>query len=74
MDAPTGEVDVLLLGFGRALQAAGVGVTADRAQTFVRAVDELGADPASVYWAGRRVCHRSLAQNATSRSTSSSET
>ena len=47
------DVDVLLLGFGRALTAAGVTVTADRAQTFVRAVDELGAEPGSVYWAGR---------------------
>lgn len=48
-----GDADVLLLGFGRALAAAGVAVTPDRAQAFVGAVDELGADAASVYWAGR---------------------
>jgi hypothetical protein len=49
----TGDADVLLLGFGRALSAAGVHVTVDRAQAFVRAVDVLGADAGSVYWAGR---------------------
>ncbi|GAB4065412.1 VWA domain-containing protein [Angustibacter speluncae] len=53
MTTAAADVDVLLLGFGRALAAAGVAVTPDRAQSFVRAVDELGADPASVYWAGR---------------------
>jgi uncharacterized protein with von Willebrand factor type A (vWA) domain len=53
LTAEARDVDVLLLGFGRALAAAGVPVTADRAQSFVRAVDELGTDGASVYWAGR---------------------
>jgi len=47
------DADVLLLGFGRALSAAGVHVTVDRAQAFVRAVDVLGAAAGSVYWAGR---------------------
>jgi uncharacterized protein with von Willebrand factor type A (vWA) domain len=49
----TEDADVLLLGFGRALSAAGVHVTVDRAQAFVGAVDVLGADAGSVYWAGR---------------------
>ncbi len=47
------DVDVLLLGFGRALTAAGVFVTVDRAQAFVRAVDALGTEGGDVYWAGR---------------------
>ncbi len=51
--APGQDVDVLLVGFGRALTAAGVLVTADRAQSFVRAVDALGTQGQDVYWAGR---------------------
>lgn len=48
------EPDVLLLGFGRALRAAGVPVTADRAQTFLRAVSRLDlGDRRATYWAGR---------------------
>jgi uncharacterized protein with von Willebrand factor type A (vWA) domain len=46
--------DVLLLGFGRALRAAGVPVTADRTQTFLRAVSRLDlGDQRATYWAGR---------------------
>jgi uncharacterized protein with von Willebrand factor type A (vWA) domain len=46
--------DVLLLGFGRALRAAGVPVTADRSQTFLQAVSRLDlGDRRATYWAGR---------------------
>ncbi|QNN53812.1 vWA domain-containing protein [Nocardioides mesophilus] len=46
--------DELLLGFARALRAAGVPVTMDRAQTFLRATAlvDLG-DQRATYWAGR---------------------
>ncbi len=46
--------EVWLLGFTRALRAAGVAVTSDRSQTFLHAVTRvgLGADR-GVYWAGR---------------------
>lgn len=46
--------DELLLGFARALRAAGVPVTSDRAQNFLRAVAlvDLG-DQRATYWAGR---------------------
>ncbi|MFE3998265.1 VWA domain-containing protein [Nocardioides sp. YIM B13467] len=48
------EVDELLLGFTRALRSAGIGVTSDRAQMFLRATALLGAeDSRSAYWAGR---------------------
>ena len=48
------EADELLLGFTRALRAAGLGVTQDRAQTFLRAVSLVGlADQRATYWAGR---------------------
>ena len=46
--------DVLLLGFARALRAAGLPVTADRSQTFLGAVGRLGlGDRRGTYWAGR---------------------
>jgi uncharacterized protein with von Willebrand factor type A (vWA) domain len=45
--------DELLLGFTRALRAAGLPVTADRARTFLRAVATVGAgDRRATYWAG----------------------
>jgi uncharacterized protein len=48
------DVDTALLGFTRALRAAGVAVTQDRSQTFLRAVAVLGvADRQATYWAGR---------------------
>lgn len=48
------DADELLLGFARALRAAGVPVTSDRAQTFLRAVSLVGLDDRrSTYWAGR---------------------
>lgn len=44
----------ILLGFARALRAAGVAVTADREQTYLRAVATVGLeDQAATYWAGR---------------------
>lgn len=44
----------ILLGFARALRAAGVPVTADREQTYLRAVATVGLeDQAATYWAGR---------------------
>jgi uncharacterized protein with von Willebrand factor type A (vWA) domain len=46
--------DELLLGFARALREAGLSVTADRSQTFLRAVARVGlGDRRAVYWAGR---------------------
>ncbi len=46
--------DELLLGFARALRAAGVAVTADRERGFLAAVAEVGLDSqAGSYWAGR---------------------
>ena len=43
-----------LLGFARALRAAGVDASADRVHAYLRAVDELGLGlRADVYWAGR---------------------
>jgi uncharacterized protein len=48
------DVDTTLLGFTRALRAAGVPVTQDRAQTYLRAVAAVGlADRQATYWAGR---------------------
>jgi len=48
------EVDEVLLGFTRALRAAGVAVTQDRSQAFLAAVAEVGADDGqAVWWAGR---------------------
>ena len=44
----------VLLGFTRALRAAGVAVTADRARTYLEAVAAVGVDdPSGVYHAGR---------------------
>lgn len=44
----------ILLGFARALRAAGLPVTADREQTFLRSVASVGLDDqAATYWAGR---------------------
>ena len=46
--------DGLLLGFTRALRAAGVAVTADRSRTYLEAVRTVGLDDRSAtYWAGR---------------------
>ena len=48
------EADELLLGFTRALRAAGVPVTSDRSQTFLRATATIGLDDQrGTYWAGR---------------------
>ena len=48
------EPDELLLGFARALRAAGLGVTADRERTFLVAAAAVGMGRrAHVYWAGR---------------------
>jgi len=47
-------VDSVLVGFAEALRHAGTPVTADRTQTFLRAVATLDANrTADVYWAGR---------------------
>jgi len=46
--------DEVLLGFTRALRAAGVRVTQDRAQAYLQAVSVVGAgDRRATYWAGR---------------------
>jgi uncharacterized protein with von Willebrand factor type A (vWA) domain len=46
--------DELLLGFARALRAAGVPVTSDRARSFLEAVMTVGlGDRRATYWAGR---------------------
>jgi uncharacterized protein with von Willebrand factor type A (vWA) domain len=52
--------DELLLGFAHALRSAGVAVTEDRAQAYLRAVSALGlADRQGTYWAGRAtLCSR----------------
>ncbi|MFF4255776.1 VWA domain-containing protein [Streptomyces sp. NPDC001663] len=48
------RADAVLLGFARALRAAGVDASAERVHAFLRAVDELRAGMrADVYWAGR---------------------
>ncbi len=48
------SADEVMLGFTRAVRAAGVPVTQDRAQTFLTAVATLGAgDRQTTYWAGR---------------------
>jgi len=52
--APAFEADRVMVGFATALRHAGVPVTSDRTQTFLRAVAQVGADdPRAVYWAGR---------------------
>ncbi|MEU0599522.1 VWA domain-containing protein [Streptomyces sp. NPDC006393] len=51
---PGPGADAVLLGFARALRAAGVGVSAERVHAFLRAVDALRPGVrADVYWAGR---------------------
>ena len=51
---PTHAADEVLLGFARALRAAGVAVTADRERTYLEAVACVGLDHESgAYWAGR---------------------
>jgi uncharacterized protein with von Willebrand factor type A (vWA) domain len=53
-DGATHPPEAILLGFARALRAAGVHVTADREQTYLRAVATVGLeDQAATYWAGR---------------------
>ncbi|MGN6131259.1 MAG: vWA domain-containing protein [Nocardioidaceae bacterium] len=52
--SPRNAADELLLGFARALRAAGVPVTQDRALSFLAAVAVVGAgDQRGTYWAGR---------------------
>ena len=54
-DAPNKhEADEVLAAFAVALRSAGVPVTMDRTQAFLKAVAEVGADDqTAVYWAGR---------------------
>ncbi|HYO40888.1 MAG TPA: VWA domain-containing protein [Nocardioidaceae bacterium] len=48
------QADELLVGFARALRAAGVPVTSDRTRTFLEATSLVGlGDQRSTYWAGR---------------------
>ncbi len=48
------DADELLIGFSRALRGAGVHVTPDRTQTFLRAVALVGfEDERATYWAGQ---------------------
>ncbi|KRF19069.1 hypothetical protein ASG90_04105 [Nocardioides sp. Soil797] len=48
------DADEIVLGFARALRAAGVPVTQDRAQEFTRAVALVGLDDRrATYWSGR---------------------
>ena len=48
------SADEVLLGFTRALRAAGVAVTQDRAHGFLTAVAAVGADDRqATYWAAR---------------------
>lgn len=52
--APVHAADELLVGFARALRAAGVAVTMDRTQAFLAAVAAVGiGDRRATYWAGR---------------------
>ena len=52
--APVHAADELLVGFARALRAAGVAVTMDRTQSFLEAVATVGlGDRRATYWAGR---------------------
>ena len=54
LDHPAHDADELLLGFTRALRAAGVPVTMDRAQSFLAATAVVGLDDRrATYWAGR---------------------
>jgi len=48
------EADELLLGFARALRAAGVPVTQDRTRSYLEATSLVGLDDQrATYWAGR---------------------
>lgn len=50
----THQPDEILLGFTRALRTAGVAVTQDRAQAFLRAVSVVGLDDRrATYWSGQ---------------------
>src|SRR5690349_23601002 len=50
----TNPPDALLLGFARALRAAGLPVTADREMGFLQAVALVGLDDeVATYWSGR---------------------
>ena len=52
--APLHAADEVLLGFARALRAAGVTVTADRERTYLEAVAAVGVgDESGTYWAGQ---------------------
>lgn len=52
--AQDGDPTLVLLGFARALRAAGLRVTADRERTFLECVATVGAQERShVYWSGR---------------------
>ena len=54
MTTTTNAPDALLLGFARALRAAGLPVTADREMGYVEAVSVVGLDDErATYWAGR---------------------
>ena len=54
MTSVTRPPEELLLGFARALRAAGVAVTADRERTYLEAVAAVGLDDQpAVYHAGR---------------------
>lgn len=54
IEAPLHEADEILLGFSRALRAAGLAVTHDRANGFLEAVSLVGLDDQrATYWAGR---------------------
>jgi len=54
MTAPTVAAEELLLGFARALRAAGLAVTGDRSRAYLDSVLALGIDDdRAVYWAGR---------------------
>ncbi|NUK13499.1 hypothetical protein HRW18_37300, partial [Streptomyces lunaelactis] len=51
---PEVDATAVLVGFARALRAAGVAAGPDRAQTFLGALELLGSEVRSdVYWAGR---------------------
>jgi hypothetical protein len=51
--SPSHPADEILLGFAHALRAAGLHLSTDRAQTFLRAVGAVGLPGArGVYWAG----------------------
>jgi uncharacterized protein with von Willebrand factor type A (vWA) domain len=54
VSATTVTADELLLGFARALRAAGVAVTGDRSRAYLDALDAVGLDDhRRIYWAGR---------------------